>query len=538
MAGQSGVAVTSIWLMAGDSVMTNNLGRLGAGILMAIGVVAAGAAQAGQIIWARYGDSDSLDPQRTTTTLSMQSWHQIYDTLLARDAKGRPIPNMAKSYKVSPDGLTVMLKLHKGIKCQDGTDFTSADVKYTIDRAFDKANPSVTQSAWGPITQVTAPDPQTVVIAFSKPFGAFIPFLADPFASMICKSNAAFGKQFGVSKAIGTGPWKLVRWVKGDRIELARNPLYVNYGHIDKNKGAPYEDKLIIRTIPEGQTRLAALRTGSVDVAEPPIEEAAAIRNDPKLKLYVAGNTGQDVFFEFTISRPPFNDERARLAVAHAINPEIALKIVFGNLVQREKCPVAAGVMGNDEAFCDKSIPHYDPAKAKALLAQLGYGPGKPLEVSMLTWTGGGREKLMQVFQNQLAQVGIKAKIEIMDIGTLNARVKQENDTKTGMSTFDLMGWSWYDPDILYQLWHSPGAYHGFNSPELDQMLEATRTTIDPKARLQDVYKVEAYLLSKAIQVPIYTPGWMWLYATRANVTGFRIGPYDQPSFTDVKITR
>jgi ABC-type transport system substrate-binding protein len=116
------------------------------------------------------------------------------------------------------------------------------------------------------------------------------------------------------------------------------------------------------------------------------------------------------------------------------------------------------------------------PAKAQELLDELGYGPDNPLTVTMMTWVGGNREKMVQVFQNQLAQVGIETEIETMDIGTMNARVKQENETDgSGKSTFDMMGWAWYDPDILHQLWHSPGAYSGYQTPELDALLETRR---------------------------------------------------------------
>ncbi len=488
------------------------------------------------IIWARYGDSDTLDPHGSTTTLSMQSWRQIYDTLLAFDENSAPVPNMASGTETSEDGKTVTITLREGLTCHDGSVFDSTDVKYTIDRALDADDPSLTASAWGPISSVEATDPLTVVIGFSEPFGAFLPFLADPFSSMLCDSNMALGDEFGVTAAIGTGPWALDSWVKGDRITLSRFEAYQSWGHPVENKGAPLAEGLVIRQIPEGQTRLAGLKTGEFHIAEPPLEAVGEIREDDDLQLFIAENTGQDVFFEFTVSRAPFNDERARLAVAHAINAEFALDLAFEGLVQREQCPVAAGVFGNDQEFCAQYNPQFDPEKSKALLAELGYSMDNPLEATMMTWTGGGRERLVQVFQNQLSQVGIETTIEVMDIGTLNARVKQENNNDSGRPTFDLMGWSWYDPDILYQLWHSPGAYNGYNSPELDAMLEDMRSTVDTDARLEIVKQVNAYLLSKAIHVPVYTPGWMWLYAVRPEVDGFMIGAFNQPLLMDVSI--
>ena len=497
---------------------------------------AANSFAADEIIWARYGDIDTLDPHRSTSTLSMQVWNQIYEPLLARDADGNIGPNLAQSYVVSDDGLSVSFSLHPDIECHDGSAFTSKDVVYTYERAFSESNPSNTKSAWGPIESVTAKDDTTVEFTFSSTFGAFIPFMADPFASMLCASNEALGDKFGTTDAIGTGTWKVDSWIKGDKIELSRNDSYVNRGRLSENQGAAKMQRLIIRVMPEAQARLAALQTGEVHIAEPPLESVEALKSNPNLDLIIADNTGQDVFFEFAISRPPFNDVRARQAVAYAVDPDMALDIVFEGLVEREYCTVARGVMGNDQDFCASVGYQYDPEKAKSLLAELNYSMDNPLEVKMMTWTGGNREKLLQVFQSQLKQVGIVANIEVMDIGSLNARVKQENNITEGPGSFDLMGWSWYDPDILYQLWHSPGAYEGYNSPELDALLDETRSTTDPEKRLAVVQKVQTYLIEQAVHVPLYTPGWMWLYGINTNTSGLKFEPFNQPFFNDVVV--
>lgn len=520
-----------------NRVKLQKMKTAGRSVSLLIAVAAATPAFASDtIIWARYGDIDTLDPHRSTSTLSMQVWNQIYEPLLARDSAGKIGPNLASSYSVEDDGLSVSFVLNPDVKCHDGSDFTSKDVLYTYERAFSESNPSNTKSAWGPIDSVTAADDLNVEFKFKTPFGAFIPFMADPFASMICDTNEALGDSFGTTAAIGTGAWVVESWIKGDKIDLSRNESYVNLGRLADNQGAAKMKGLTIKVMPEGQARLAALQTGEVHIAEPPLESVEALKADPKLDLIIADNTGQDVFFEFAISRPPFNDVRARQAVAYAVDPDMALDIVFEGLVTREKCTVAQGVVGNDQAFCSSIGYDYDPEKAKALLAELGYSDGKRLEVQMLTWTGGNREKLLQVFQSQLKQVGIDAKIEVMDIGSLNARVKQENNITEGPGSFDLMGWSWYDPDILYQLWHSPGAYEGYNSPELDALLDLTRTTTDPEARLAVVQQVQTYLIEKAVHVPLYTPGWMWLYGINKNTEGLKFEPFNQPIFTDVTI--
>ena len=289
-----------------NRVKLQKMKTAGRSVSLLIAVAAATPAFASDtIIWARYGDIDTLDPHRSTSTLSMQVWNQIYEPLLARDSAGKIGPNLASSYSVEDDGLSVSFVLNPDVKCHDGSDFTSKDVLYTYERAFSESNPSNTKSAWGPIDSVTATDDLNVEFKFKTPFGAFIPFMADPFASMICDTNEALGDSFGTTAAIGTGAWVVESWIKGDKIDLSRNESYVNLGRLADNQGAAKMKGLTIKVMPEGQARLAALQTGEVHIAEPPLESVEALKADPKLDLIIADNTGQDVFFEFAISRPP-----------------------------------------------------------------------------------------------------------------------------------------------------------------------------------------------------------------------------------------
>lgn len=494
------------------------------------------AAQAEDIVWARYGDIDSLDPHRATSTLSLQVWSLIYDTLLATDADGAPVPHVAKSWESNADGTEYTFALQEGVTCHDGTPLDANDVKYTIDAAFDPAAPSVTKGSWGPISGVEVIDPLTVKLTLETPFVALIPFLADSFSSIICDSNAG-AEGFGTTTAIGSGPWALESWTRGDRIVLSANADYANFGKLAENPGAPYESGLVIAVVPEPQARLAALKTGEVHVAEPPFDDVPMLAESGELDIVVAENTGQNVFWEFAVHRPPFDDVRARRAVAHATDAATAISLIYGDLSITELCPVSRGVFGNDQDFCAQHRPEYDPDKARELLAEMGYGPDNPLETALLVWTGGNRQKLAEVFQAQLADVGVKAEIEIMDIGSLNARVRQENETTEGTrGSMDMMTWSWYDSDILHALWHTPGAYRGYTSPELDAILAETRLLTEPEARKAKVQEAFRYLLENAIHVPLYTPGWEWVFAVRPEVEGFKVAPFVYPIFSDVKL--
>ena len=493
--------------------------------------------EAETLVWGRYGDGDTLDPHKTASPLSRQILDQIYDTLLAFDEKGGLQPNLAKEWSVSDDGLEYTFTLNEGIKCHDGTTFDGSAVKFTIDRAINEETGNPTRESWGPVESVEVVEDLTVKVKFSEPFAPFAALMADPFGSMVCPSGANnYGDRFGIDGAVGTGPFKLVEWEQGDRLVLEPNPDYVNYGRSADNGGVPFIKRLVVKTMPNAEERLAAVKSGEIHLSEPPLGEISEIKDDGNLQFFTAENSGQIVFLEFVTSREPFNDKNARLAVAYAIDPQAVSEDVLSGLVESSSCPVADVMFPNDGKLCDEFSLKPDPEKAKSLLKELGYSEEEPLEVTLLTWSGGKRKEAMEIFKSQLEEVGIKAEVEAMDIGTLNARIKQENSLAEGKGVINMMGWSWYDPDFLYTLWHSPGWMGGYHSDELDGLLKEMRSTIDSEERKEKVKAVQKYLLENAVMVPLYSPGWLSNYVTAEDVEGFKVAAFNRPVFNDVKL--
>jgi peptide/nickel transport system substrate-binding protein len=489
----------------------------------------------GTLTYARDGDADSLDPHKTTTTLSWQVQRQLYDSLTAFDADGNIVPNLAKSWEISDDGKVYTFHLQDGVTFHDGTPLNADAVKFTFDRfmADETANPS--KASMGPLASTDAVDDLTVKLSFDAPFAPLLSFLTDPFAGIVSPAGVkAVGEEFG-NKPVGSGPFKFNEWVKGDHITLERFDAYKGFHPMYQHEGPAYLDQVIYRTMPEEQARLAALETGEVNLAEPPLEEVARLQQDSNFTINVAPNTGQLVFFEFAVHRAPFDDPRVRQAVGFAIDPASLVSIGLNDLSQTTQCTVGPGILGGDSAVCGSAGFSYDPDKAKSLLAEAGHGD-TPLAVTLATWTGGNREDVAQLVQNQLNQVGFDVKLETMDIGSLNARVKSENNTKEGGGFFDMMGWAWFDPDILYALFHSPGWVDGYSDPALDTMLEEQRQTTDRDARLTQIDKIQQFILEKAAMVPLYSPGWNWILAAQSKVKGFQYAPYNSALLFDVSI--
>ena len=500
---------------------------LAAGLIFSDAALAAG----DTIIYARPQDADSLDAHKVSTTISFQVMQQIYGTLLSLDDNGNVHPGYAEKYEVSDDGLTYRFTMRQGIKCHDGTPFDAAAVKWNFDRVTDPDVGSPNGSSYGDITSTTV-EGNDVVVKLGSAYSPLPRFLGGVLSIMMCPS-AIDGDDV---KAIGAGPWKFVSWDRNNELVLERNEDYVNVHPLVKNPGPPYMKRLVFKNIPEGAARMAALRSGEVDLAEPSLPDAAQLKDDPDYKVYTSPLSGQQAYVAFAHKIPPFDDVRARRAVGYAIDRNVFADIAFEGLVQATECPIAPGLVGEDQAFCQEHGTAYDPDKAKSLLAELGYGPDNPLDVILSVAPLQGWSESHVIMQQQLREVGINAKMEERQFAAWVDHMSVVNDSTEGTPVVWTMGMSGVDPDYLVFLWQRPGyANQGIEDPILDQMLREQRT-LSGDARVQKLKDIQKFLLVNAYEIPTYSPGWFWLSASRANVEGFFQIQVAMPIFNDVKI--
>src|SRR5262245_51305322 len=301
----------------------------------------------------------------TFTTASATAtvvFYNIQEALVKVDSQGRLVPWLAERWNTT-DNLNYTFFLKKGVRFHNGREFVAEDVKYVLDRARnpETRHPHVKQ--YEDIATIHVRDPYTVTITLKRINAMFIYNLARQGSVMYPREAVEQQK----SQPIGTGPFILERWDRGDRIILKRNAEY----HV---KGLPKLERVTFRFIPDSNAALAALQAGDIDVMAFGLapESVEVVRRDPKLQL-VLGETTNDVILALNNSRKPFSDVRVRRAITHAIDKaEIVKGAMFG----------LGRILGSNvdplnPFFVDMSkvVPH-DVGRAKQLLAEAGYPNG------------------------------------------------------------------------------------------------------------------------------------------------------------------
>jgi peptide/nickel transport system substrate-binding protein len=319
----------------------------------------------------------------------------VFEGLTRIDRNGEVKPALAESWTVSDDGLTYSFTLHSGVSFHDGTIFDSADVKFSLERAMAEDSTNAQKGLFEPIAKVETPDARSVVVTLKRPTGSFLFNLGWGDAVIVAPESAADNKV----RPVGTGPFLFKRWVKGDRVELTRNGAY--WGPKVKLGRAT------IKIIPDPAAATAAMMAGDVDAfANFPAPEAMAqFEADTRFKV-VIGSTEGETILAMNNAREPLNDVRVRRAIAHAVDR----KAVIDGAMFGYGTPIGSHFAPHHPAYVDLTGRYpYDPAQAKVLLAEAGYGDGLKLTLKLPPPSYARRGG--EIIAAQLSQVGIEAEI-------------------------------------------------------------------------------------------------------------------------------
>ncbi|MFB9948693.1 ABC transporter substrate-binding protein [Rhizobium puerariae] len=367
---------------------------------------------------------------------------RVHEGLIHVDYELKPYPYLATEWTISEDGLTYAFKLRQGVKWHDGHPFTSADVAYSI-RTLKEIHPR-RRITFANITAIETPDDHTVILKLSQPAPYLLGALTSQGTPIIARhlydGTDPTTNPHNVAP-VGTGPYIFKEWVRGSHYLLERNPDYW-----DQPK--PYLDAIVVRFIPDVSARTAALESGEVDLGgQTPISffDIPRFKNNPKFKIdtrgaELTGNLNQ-VFFN--LENPYLKDLRVRRAIAHAINLEQYIEVVWLGYAAPAPTAIVPGMVH----FHDSSLKPYafDPARSEALLDEAGFkrqADGTRFRLRILHNTINSRLlPAAEFFRSALAKIGIALDINSSDFATYVQRIYKERafdlDVQTLVNGYD-----------------------------------------------------------------------------------------------------
>ncbi len=459
--------------------MTRLLPRLA--LAAAFGLAAVPAAHAAKdVVIGLDANIIGLDPADLNDNLSMTATRTMLQGLYGFDKDMKMIPVLAEGYTANDAATEFTIRLRKGIAFHDGAPFNAEAVKISFDRARNPENRLKRASLYSPIDHIDVVDEHTVRIVLKAPFGAFINNLAHAaFAISSPKAIATWGKDLA-RHPTGTGPYKFVSW-QTDTFKVVRNEAYWK-------PGMPKVDSITIRSVPENGSRLAMLQAGEAQFIYPlPSEMARAIEKSPAIDV-VAAKSIFARYVALNTMRKPFDNPKVRQALNYAVDKVAMTKVVYTGYAEPLDAPLPRLLSGY--ASQGAAWP-YDPAKAKALLAEAGYPNG--FETTL--WGGNTTisVRAMQFLQQQLAAVGVKANVEPLESGVASAKIWSVKTPEEATTLMQFAGWSASTGDADWGIRPLFGGKASFppvlfntayySSEVVNAQIEAGLTTADPAKR-------------------------------------------------------
>ncbi|HEX7975675.1 MAG TPA: ABC transporter substrate-binding protein [Anaerolineales bacterium] len=466
-------------------------------------------------VFGRYTDAINPDPVFNDANADIWYMQQYYNGLTRFKMDNSVEADLAESWEISDDGLTYTFKLRPDAKFSDGSPITGADWQWSLDRCRDPKN-GIWAFTMEAVDTVTATDTE-VVFKLKQA----TPYFLSTTAMFNCvvmpgkQVEAAGGWEKFMLAPVGSGPFIMKEWVKGDHMLLVRNPYYWE-------KGKPILDEILIKTIPDDNTRILALQKGDVDAINyPPFNRVADLNKDPNLRALTFDGTYTS-FLVLNVRNKPLNDAKVRLALSYALDREALIKTVnFGVGTPATSFRPKGSLYFND------TLPGwpYDIAKAKSLLAEAGYPNGFTTTLEIVP----GREQAKQIAtlaQAMWSQIGVKLEIKQMEAGIYTDSYRKET------FVMQVRGWTDDIPDpsqeVSYAMSSKPinFMHTGFSGPDAvkaDELAAAGIKENDPAKRQQIYFDIQKIFNDNVFFIPLwYEP---YLVATRSSVVNFQQTP-------------
>jgi len=414
----------------------------------------------------------NLDGLVAVSGESLRYGWQIYDTLYGFDVKGTLVPRLATGLEISPDGLTYTYKLRGGVKFHDGSAFTSADVKASIDHILKPENKSTRRPYFAPIVAaVETPDPLTAVIRLKVPDGAF----ANKIAGYLYIIPGAYvaglpsGDAFAQAP-VSLGPYRIKDYKVGQNLVLERFEEY--WGE------KPAIKTLVFKVIPEPSSRVNALLTGEIDLAVVvPLPDYERLKKEPGLDV-VANPVASPLYVRLYTNRPdlPIAKREVRQALSYAVDSKAIIKGVLHGVGE----PLATFVSKHYPYGSDPDLkPYpYDPKKAKELLAKAGYPNG--FDTRLYSGTDQPKE-VAEALAAYWAQIGVKTDIQRVDYASWG---RLNNTHKSDPMTVSQFTNAIYDPiHPVGGAFAKDGSWSDYYNADVEALLDEVNRTTDTTQR-------------------------------------------------------
>ena len=471
------------------------------------------------------GEVTSLDPHLLASQPNLTVGRHVFESLTDVDPQTRLIPGLAERWHAI-DTTTWEFKLRRGVKFHDGSPFTAEDAAFSLTRPLSiKGSPGGFAAYVRAIASTTVVDAHTLRVKTKYPYGALPEDLNS--ILIVSKKNAqnAGPEDFDAGRAtVGTGPYKFVRYQRGDRLELARNEQW--WGK------APAWDKVTLRVIPADPSRTASLLSGELDAIEHvPSADINNLNKNNALRVlqttswrtillhldqYRAQPPGVTDLNGKPLAANPFMDQRVRRALSKAINRSAIAERVMEGLAVPAANIVSPGVFGYNSAL--KAEP-YDPEGAKRLLAEAGYPNGFRVTLAGPNNRYINDEQVLQTVAQLLTRVGIQTRVEAAPMSAFLGRVRKEE------TSFALLGWGSFAADLsLRSLVAMPNADKGYGAwnwgryanLKVDALMEQALGTVDRAKREALAREAGTLAMQDLAFIPLHHQVVSW--AMRANL--------------------
>lgn len=451
-----------------------------AAIIVGLGMAWGDAAQAQKkdtVIIGMPAEPPGLDPTTgAAAAISEVTLYNLFEGLTKITGEGKVQPLLAESWEMAADVRTFTFKLRKDARFHDGKPLTSADVKFTFERNGGEKSQNKRKLTFQNMEAVEAPDPHTVILKLKAAAPNLLFELGEATAVILAPETAAKA----VTEPVGSGPFKLERWVKGDSVVLAKVPDHRLAGQVKLNR-------VTFKFIADAQAQTAAVLAGDVD-AFPlfrAVENLAQVQTSKALAIDRGWTEGETIL-GMNNKKKPLDDVRVRRAVAHTLDR----KAIIDGAMEGYGIPIGSHFPPHHPDYVDL-VNRYplDIAKAKALLAEAGYPDG--IDLAMKLPPFGYARNGGQIIAQQLAKAGIRAKIENVEWAQwLDVVYKQKN--------YDLTIVAHVEPNDMV-IYEDTSYYFQYDNQDFRDIMKVAKSALDPKQRSEALKAAQRKLADDSV---------------------------------------